>query len=304
MVNRSPFRILIAAAMACCIVTVGSGYAVRAATVVTSTTVAAAPATGLKSLSAAPRRPRWMGVSVEKIPPIFSRLLGLAPQQGLLVIQVIPNSPAFKAHLEPGDLLITLDGKALENPFALIREENRIGAIAPKLIITLIRDGMRKTVAVTPMNRPQHLIFFFTPRSEPAGVLPAGAGPPHDIQPTSLMTVGPGVKLHIPALAVPSRADDRPDLFTVRQWIGQHGTRRLEIFWRSRAYEIQPGSLNKLPPPVQAVARLILHGHTRFIAPVPSRRMLIQQRITEIKALIQRLHIREKALEEQSAAAK
>ncbi len=304
MVHKHTFRNLIAAAMACCVVTVGSGYAVRAATVVTSTTVAAAPATGLQSVSAAPQRPRWLGVSMEKIPPIFSRLLGLAPQQGLLVIQVIPNSPAFKAHLEPGDLLVTLDGKALENPFELIRKENRTGAIAPKLTITLIRDGMRKTVVVTPMTRPRHLIFFFNRRPEPAGVLPTGAVPPHDIQTTSLITVGPGVKLHIPAMAVPSRADGRPDLFTVRQWLGQHGTRHLEILWRSRAYEIQPGSLKKLPPPVQAVARLILRGHAQFIAPAPSRRMLIQQRITEIKALIQRLQTREKILEAQSAAVK
>ncbi len=301
MINGAASNFLVAVAMACGLASVSSGNAVRAATGDTSTRVAAAPATSSTSTSAAIPPPRWLGVAMQKIPPVFSRLLGLESQQGLMVLQVIPNSPAFKAHLEPGDLLITLNGRALENPFELIGAENQPGPVAPTLKIALIRDGMRKTVTLTPVNRPHHLVFFFNRRPGPAGALPAGAGSPNDIQSTSLMTVGPGVKLHIPAAAVPQTGNGHPDLFTVRQSVGPHGGRHLEILWRSRAYEIQPNRLNRLPPPVQAVARLILRGHVTPVEQSPSQQMLIQQRLTEVKAMIRRLQSQEKALEIQAA---
>jgi len=299
MITGTASNFLVAVAMACGLASVSSGNAVRAATGDTSTTVAAAPATS--STPAAIQPPRWLGVAMQKIPPVFSRLLGLKSQQGLMVLQVIPNSPAYKAHLEPGDLLITLNGRALENPFELIGAENQPGPVAPTLKIALIRDGMRKTVMVTPVNRPHHLVFFFNRRPGPAGALPAGAGLPNDIQSTSLMTVGPGVKLHIPAAAVPQTGIGHPDLFTVRQSIGPHGGRHLEILWRSRAYDIQPNRLNRLPPPVQAVARLILRGQVTPVEQIPSQQMLIQQRLAEVKAMIHRLQSQEKALEIQAA---
>ncbi len=300
MVNGTASNFILAVALACGLTAV-SGNAVRAATGDTSTTVAAAPATRSARTPVRVQRPRWLGVAMQKIPPVFSRLMRLKSQQGLMVLQVIPNSPAYKAHLEPGDLLITLNGQALENPFELIGAENQPGPAAPALKITLIRDGMRKSVTLTPVNRPHHLIFFFNRRSGPAGAVPAGTGSPNDIQTTSLMTVGPGVRLHIPAAAVQQSGDRHPDLFTVRQWIGPHGARHIQILWRSRAYEIQPGRLNRLPPPVQAVARLILRGHAQSCVPAPSQQTQIQQRIAEVKTLIHKLQIQEKALEKQAA---
>ena len=237
---------------------------------------------------------------MEKIPPIFSHLLGLKPQQGLMVLQVIPNSPAFKAHVQPGDLLITLNGHALENPFELIRAENQPGPTSPALNITLIRAGVRKAVTLTPVNRPHHLVFFFNRRLVPVGALPPGTGSPDHIQSTSLMTVGPGVELHIPAAAIPHAGLGRPDLFTLRQSIGPHGERHLQILWRSHAYDIQPNRLNRLPPPVQAVARLILRSYSQSITPAPSRYVPIRQRLIEINAMIHNLQLQEKTLEAQA----
>ncbi len=298
MVNGTASNFILAVALACGLTAV-SGNAVRAATGDTSTTVAAAAA--IPAASGAVQTPRWLGVAMGKIPPVFSRLLGLQSQQGLMVLQVIPNSPAFKAQLEPGDLLIAVNGRALENPFELIGAENRPGPVAPKLTITLIRDGMRKTVTLTPVNRPHHLVFFFTRRPGPAGALPTGAGSPNDIQSTSLMTVGPGVRLHVPANMVRlSAGRGRPDLFTVRQWMGPRGNRHLEILWQSRAYDIQPTRLNRLPPPVQAVARLILRNGTPAMAQVPPPQMRIKKRLAAVKKLIQKLRAQEKSLEMQA----
>jgi hypothetical protein len=292
----------VAAAIACAVASMSGGFAARAATADTSTTVAAAPAANTAGAPAPAQEPRWLGVAMENIPPIFSHLLGLHPLQGLMVIQVIPGSPAFKAHLEPGDLLITLNGHALDSPFELIRAENRKGAAAPALNLTLIRAGVRKNVTLTPVSRPHRLIFFFPRRPEPAGVLPAGPGTPSDIQTTGLMTVGPGVRLHLPAAAVPSKGTGHPDLFSFKKWMGPHGTQHLQITWHQHVYDIQPGRLNRFPPPVQAVARLILHGQApQHVNIGPSRLELIQHRMAELQALIQHLKLEEKQLRQQAA---
>ncbi len=301
MVNlyKIPFA---AAVIVCAITFMSGGYAARAATADTPATVTAAPATSPAAPPATAQTPRWVGMAMEKIPPIFSHLLGLNPQQGLMVIEVIPGSPAFKAHLEPGDLLITLNGHALESPFELIHAENRKGAAPPALSITFIRAGVRKNATLTPVDRPHRMIFFFPRVPEPAGVLPAGAGTPHDIQTTGLMTtVGPGVRLHLPSAAAPQGDMSRPGLFTFKKWIGPHGAQHLEIVWREHVYEIQPGRLDRLPPPVQAVARLILRSQIpQAPSQRPSRLQLIQHRMAEIRALIQRLHIEEQQLQHQA----
>ena len=299
MVNGPILKLLVAVALASGFATVSSPSAARAAAGDPSTTAAAASATRSASAPTVPA-PRWLGVAMEKIPPVFSHLLGLKPQQGLMVLQVIPNSPAFKAHVQPGDLLITLNGQPLENPFELIRAENQPGPKPPALNITLIRAGVRKALTLTPVNRPHHLVFFFTRRLGPVGALPTGAGSPNDIQSTSLMTVGPGVELHIPAAAIPHAGLGRPDLFTLRQSIGPHGGRHLQILWRSRAYDIQPNRLNRLPPPVQAVARLMLRSYSQSTTPAPSQYMLIHQRLMEIEAMIHNLQLQEKSLEAQA----
>ncbi len=296
--NGPTLKLLVAIALASGVATVRCPNAARAAAGDTSTTAAAASATS--TISPPAQAPRWLGVAMEKIPPVFSHLLGLKPQQGLMVLQVIPNSPAFKAHVQPGDLLITLNGRALESPFELIRAENQRGPTAPALNITLIHAGVRKAITLTPVDRPHHLVFFFNRRLGPVGALPPGTGSPDGIQATSLMTVGPGVKLHIPAAGIPQSGNGRPDLVTLRQWIGPHGGRHLQILWRSRAYNIQPHRLNRLPPPVRAVARLILQSHSQSITPAPSRYMLIQRRLTEVKAMIHNLQLQEKSLETQA----
>ena len=303
MLTYNPTKQFVAAVIAGCIAAVGSGLAARAATVVTSTTVAAAPATTFAATQPAPATPpRWLGLAMEKIPPIFSRLLGLQAQQGLLIIQVIPNSPAFKAHLKPGDLVVTLNGHPLLNPYDLIHAENRRGAVPPTLSLSFIRDGIRKSAMVTPVDRPPHLIFFISRRPGPAGVLPTGTGSPDNIQPTSLMTVGPGVKLHLPAGVAAPGANARPDLLTVKQWMDPHGTRHLQIIWRSHTYNIQPGRMGKLPPPVQAVARMVLQRDAMMIStgrPL-SPEAAIQQRLVELRALIQRLQLQEKQLQQEA----
>src|SRR5690606_31146613 len=55
----------------------------------------------------------WLGVSIQDLTPELARGLGIGTSRGVLVSGVIDGSPADKAGLERGDVVISLDGKAI-----------------------------------------------------------------------------------------------------------------------------------------------------------------------------------------------
>ena len=56
-----------------------------------------------------------IGVSTQTITPLMAEALGLTFDAGVVLSDVTPGSPAAKAGLEPGDIVLSLDGKPMEN---------------------------------------------------------------------------------------------------------------------------------------------------------------------------------------------
>jgi serine protease Do len=56
-----------------------------------------------------------IGVNAQTITPLMAEALGLTFDAGVILADVPPNTPAAKAGLEPGDVVLTLDGKPMEN---------------------------------------------------------------------------------------------------------------------------------------------------------------------------------------------
>ena len=56
-----------------------------------------------------------IGVRAQTITPILAAGLGLKREQGAVLADVAPGSPADRAGLSVGDLVLSLDGKAIEN---------------------------------------------------------------------------------------------------------------------------------------------------------------------------------------------
>ena len=56
-----------------------------------------------------------IGVNAQTITPLMAEALGLAFDAGVVLADVAPGSAAAKAGLEPGDVVLTLDGKPMEN---------------------------------------------------------------------------------------------------------------------------------------------------------------------------------------------
>jgi serine protease DegS/serine protease DegQ len=92
----------------------------------------------------------WIGADYVDVPPAVG---ATARQQGVLVVRVIPESPAAHAGLLPGDLLLKLDGVAISDQFDL---RNREAALAPGTRVRLegLRGNRPFALDVTLVQRP------------------------------------------------------------------------------------------------------------------------------------------------------
>jgi serine protease Do len=90
----------------------------------------------------------WLGVQVQAVTPELASALGLDEPKGALVSDVIPDSPAAKASVKQGDVILGFDGRNVEE----MRDLPRIVADTPankKVELTIWRDGRQVSQSVT-----------------------------------------------------------------------------------------------------------------------------------------------------------
>jgi S1-C subfamily serine protease len=63
------------------------------------------------------KRP-WLGARLQAVTPDIAESLGLRLPTGALVAGVVASSPAARAGLKPSDLIVAIDGQAVEDPNA------------------------------------------------------------------------------------------------------------------------------------------------------------------------------------------
>lgn len=87
-----------------------------------------------------------LGVVVQGITPDLADGLGLESPRGALVSDVTPDSPAAKAGLRDGDVIVAIDGRPVEDANVL---RNQIAGTAPgsRVTLDLLRDGAREQVS-------------------------------------------------------------------------------------------------------------------------------------------------------------
>jgi len=94
-----------------------------------------------------------IGIHAQTIDPVMARGLGLSQEWGVIVGDVYPGSPAEKAGLKLGDIILTLDGKPMENGRQL--DVNLYGkAIGKDVTIEYNRAGSKSSARVTVVARP------------------------------------------------------------------------------------------------------------------------------------------------------
>jgi serine protease Do len=90
----------------------------------------------------------WMGVNIQAVTEDLAATYGLADAKGAYVSQVTAGSPAEKAGLQPEDVILSADGRAIADNSDLSRY---ISSKAPGTTVKLdvLRGKERKAVSVT-----------------------------------------------------------------------------------------------------------------------------------------------------------
>jgi serine protease Do len=97
----------------------------------------------------------WLGVTIQDLTSDLAKSLDIKDTEGALVSGVEKNSPADKVGLKRGDLIVALDGKKVLDSRSL---RNMVAENAPgkKVVLMVLRDGNKETVAVTLGEFPDH----------------------------------------------------------------------------------------------------------------------------------------------------
>jgi len=96
----------------------------------------------------------WLGVEVMNIDRAVQKQFNLESDEGVLVNGVVKNSPAQKAGLQRGDVIVELDGKKVRNADDL---QDRVTASKPGGMVemVIIRDGEKRKIAVKIEEMPR-----------------------------------------------------------------------------------------------------------------------------------------------------
>lgn len=98
----------------------------------------------------------WLGVSIQTVDESLAKGLKLDSPGGVIVSQVVENSPAESAGLQTEDVILALNGRKVKDNSQLSAD---IAAMAPgsQANLTILREGRKREVAVTLGEQPANM---------------------------------------------------------------------------------------------------------------------------------------------------
>jgi len=217
----------------------------------------------------------WIGLLGGPIPPehVLRAQLDLPENQGLLVANVVPNSPAAKAGLKQYDVLVKANKKELHEMKDLVNLVLAEGAKKGQITLDVLRRGKHETMTLKPEERPANAPTQQLGRDDDEGM----QGTPDADQfmqqfrnrfPMQFRKMGPGVSVGGGGAAVGnmpngvsfsiSKENDKPAHISVKRG--------------SDSWEIDgdnPESLKKLPADLRPFVEQMLHGDGMVHVPQP-----------------------------------
>lgn len=101
----------------------------------------------------------WLGVTIQPIDANIAKAIGLDNPKGALVAKIADNSPANKAGLKIGDVILTFDGKVVDNINKLPRLVSET-PINKTVEIEIFRDGKNQKVSLVVVKPTKDVQFL------------------------------------------------------------------------------------------------------------------------------------------------
>ncbi|WP_104020189.1 DegQ family serine endoprotease [Roseovarius nitratireducens] len=89
----------------------------------------------------------WLGVRIQDVTEDVAEAMGLEKVAGALVTDV-PEGPAAEAGMQAGDVILSFDGRDVEDTRGLVRQVGNT-AVGKTVRVVVFRDGKTKTLKVT-----------------------------------------------------------------------------------------------------------------------------------------------------------
>jgi len=90
----------------------------------------------------------WLGVQIQPVTEDIAESLGVDQTEGAIVADAQADSPAEKAGIKAGDIIIKVNGNAVKGPKEL---SQTIASFEPqeRITVTVVRDGAEQEISVT-----------------------------------------------------------------------------------------------------------------------------------------------------------
>lgn len=95
----------------------------------------------------------WLGIQIQDITQDVGDYYGLTDREGVLVYQVLPNSPAEKAGVKDGDIVKAFEGTPVKSSRELVELVGRT-KVGRKVPMEILREGKRLVFNVEVGERP------------------------------------------------------------------------------------------------------------------------------------------------------
>lgn len=95
-----------------------------------------------------------LGVATQDLTPDLAKAFNIKVTQGAVIAQVVKGSPADKAGLRPGDVVVGINNRPINNAGQL---RNIVGLlkIGDKIALNVVRDGEQKSIQAV-IGEPEH----------------------------------------------------------------------------------------------------------------------------------------------------
>ena len=98
----------------------------------------------------------WLGLEISEVTPEIAAAVRLDKVQGALVKNVVPASPADKADIKPGDVIVSFNGRKIRTASQL--QSDLLGSeIGTEVYMCVVKGDYTITVYVLPIERPSYL---------------------------------------------------------------------------------------------------------------------------------------------------